>query len=105
MARGKEGRAGRYDRSSDCREVGEQARVGRRARPDTARHTLGRFVASSDVEGSALVEDTQVGTRHIYRIDPRDVGAMRDWLDAAWTRALNDLGDFADVMNEEEKPE
>ena len=29
-----------------------------------------------------LVTETPQGTRRIYRLDPRGIGAMRDWLDA-----------------------
>jgi DNA-binding transcriptional ArsR family regulator len=49
-----------------------------------------------------LVADTQVGTRRIYRIDPRGIGAVRDWLDILWTRALTDFAGFADALGEED---
>jgi hypothetical protein len=35
------------------------------------------------------------GTRHIYRIDPRGIGAMRDWLDGHWGTALGAFKTFA----------
>lgn len=52
-----------------------------------------------------LVDDTQVGTRRIYRIDPRGIGAVRGWLDAMWTRSLADFARFADAVEEEEQSE
>ena len=33
---------------------------------------------------AGLVQVTAVGTRHIYRLDPRGIGQMRDWLDSLW---------------------
>ena len=41
-----------------------------------------------------LVTETVVGTRHIYRLDPRGIAAMRDWLDAHWAGALDDIERF-----------
>ena len=52
-----------------------------------------------------LVDDTQEGTRRIYRVDPRGIGAMRGWLDTMWTRALDDFATFANSLEETEKPE
>jgi DNA-binding transcriptional ArsR family regulator len=46
---------------------------------------------------AGLVSDTPDGTRRIYRLDPRGVGAMRDWLDAHWAAALDDFKAFADA--------
>lgn len=40
------------------------------------------------LKDAALVTDRQEGTRHIYRIDPRGVEAMRSYLDRFWDRAL-----------------
>ena len=44
---------------------------------------------------------TPDGARRIYRLDPRGVGAMRDWLDAHWSDALNAFKDFADLQEDE----
>ena len=49
--------------------------------------------------------DTQVGTRRIYRVDPRGIGAMRHWLDTMWMQALKDFAEFADFLGDEDKPE
>ena len=45
---------------------------------------------------AGLVTETAQGTRRIYRIDPRGIGAMRDWLDAHWVSALDAFKAFAD---------
>ena len=45
---------------------------------------------------AGLVTETVEGTRHIYRLDPRGIAAMRDWLDAHWSEALGAFKDFAD---------
>ena len=52
-----------------------------------------------------LVRDTSEGTRRIYRIDPRGVGAMRDWLDAHWKNAMDAFQAFADAEFEEGEEE
>ncbi|MCA1655326.1 MAG: metalloregulator ArsR/SmtB family transcription factor, partial [Pseudonocardiaceae bacterium] len=36
----------------------------------------------------ALVTDSAEGTRRLYRIDPRGVHALRDYLDQLWGNAL-----------------
>ena len=50
------------------------------------------------LKDAGLVSETAQGTRRIYRIDPRGVGAMRDWLDAHWAGALEA---FAAFVNDE----
>jgi len=45
---------------------------------------------------AGLVTDQADGTRRIYRIDPRGIAAMRDWLDAHWSSALDSFAAFAD---------
>src|SRR5271165_7016686 len=45
---------------------------------------------------AGLVSETPEGTRRIYRVDPRGIAAMRDWLDAHWSLALDAFKDFAD---------
>ena len=45
---------------------------------------------------AGLVTDTPDGTRRIYRIDPRGLGALRDWLDRFWGGQLAAFKDFAD---------
>jgi DNA-binding transcriptional ArsR family regulator len=45
---------------------------------------------------AGLVTEIAQGTRRIYRIDPRGIGAMREWLDAHWGNALDAFKAFAD---------
>jgi DNA-binding transcriptional ArsR family regulator len=45
---------------------------------------------------AGLVSETPEGTRRIYRLDPRGIAAMREWLDAHWASALDAFKDFAD---------
>ena len=37
---------------------------------------------------AGLVKDVAEGTRRVYRIDPRGISAMKDYLDRFWDRAL-----------------
>jgi DNA-binding transcriptional ArsR family regulator len=45
---------------------------------------------------AGLVTDTPDGTRRVYRLDPRGLGALRDWLDGFWGDQLTAFKDFAD---------
>lgn len=51
---------------------------------------------------AGLVTDTPDGTRRVYRLDPRGLGALRDWLDLFWGDQLNAFKDFTD---QQESPE
>jgi DNA-binding transcriptional ArsR family regulator len=37
---------------------------------------------------AGLVEEQRVGTRHVYRLDPTGLGAVRAYFDAFWERSL-----------------
>jgi len=52
---------------------------------------------------AGLVTERADGTRRIYRIDPRGLAAVRDWLDGFWTAALADFEDFANSLPEEDQ--
>ena len=52
---------------------------------------------------AGLVTETAAGTRRIYRIDPRGLGAMRDWLDQFWQNSLDNFAAYADAQAKEEK--
>jgi DNA-binding transcriptional ArsR family regulator len=52
---------------------------------------------------AGLVTETAEGTRRIYRVDPRGIAAMRDWLDAHWSTALDAFKAFADAEIDEEE--
>jgi DNA-binding transcriptional ArsR family regulator len=43
-----------------------------------------------------LVCESPDGARRIYSIDPRGIGAVRDWLDQHWSTALDAFNNFAD---------
>lgn len=40
------------------------------------------------LRAAGLVSDRAEGTRRVYRIDPKGLGALRAWLDQFWDRAL-----------------
>ncbi len=52
---------------------------------------------------AGLVREVSEGTRRIYHIDPRGIGAMRDWLDRHWSGALSAFQAFADAEVDKEK--
>jgi DNA-binding transcriptional ArsR family regulator len=55
------------------------------------------------LKAAGLVTESTEGTRHIYRIDPRGIGAMRDWLDQYLGDALEAFKAYAEAQ--EDKPE
>jgi DNA-binding transcriptional ArsR family regulator len=50
---------------------------------------------------AGLVTDMSHGTRRIYRIDPRGLGALREWLDRFWGGQLAAFKDFAETQEED----
>lgn len=78
--------------------VGELARGLPVSRPAVSQHLR-------VLKEAGLVSETPDGTRRVYRIDPRGIAAMREWLDAQWATALASFKDFADRETEQEKPE
>ena len=63
------------------RPVGEIARDLPVSRPAVSQHL-------KVLKDAGLVGDRSVGTRRIYYIDPKGLGAMRAWLDQFWESAL-----------------
>lgn len=61
--------------------VGELARDLPISRPAVSQHL-------KVLKDAGLVREHAEGTRRIYRIDPRGIGAMRAWLDEHWAAAL-----------------
>ena len=49
---------------------------------------------------AGLVTDREEGTRRIYRVDPRGLAAMRDYLDRFWDRSLAAFKEAAELENE-----
>lgn len=52
---------------------------------------------------AGLVTERADGTRRIYRIDPRGLAIVREWLDGFWAAALTDFEDFANAQHEEDQ--
>ena len=78
------------------RAVGELARGLPVSRPAVSQHL-------KVLKAAGLVREVAAGTRRIYHLDPRGVGAMRDWLDKHWREALTAFQEFADAQVEKEK--
>ena len=79
--------------------VGELARDLPVSRPAVSQHLR-------VLKEAGLVTETPEGTRRIYRLDPRGIAAMRDWLDAHWDATLDAFKNFADQLDDdEESPE
>ena len=53
------------------------------------------------LKAAGLVSESTEGTRHIYRIDPRGVGAMRDWLDQYLGDALEAFKAYAEAQEQD----
>jgi DNA-binding transcriptional ArsR family regulator len=64
------------------RAVGEIARGLPVTRPAVSQHL-------KVLKEAGLVTDRGEGTRRIYHIDPKGLGAMRAWLDQFWEAALD----------------
>jgi DNA-binding transcriptional ArsR family regulator len=75
--------------------VGELARGLPVSRPAVSQHLR-------VLKEAGLVTETPDGTRRIYRLDPRGIAAMREWLDAHWATALDAFKDFADKDMDQE---
>lgn len=74
------------------RVVGELAKELPVSRPAVSQHL-------KVLKAVALVTDSADGTRRLYRVDPRGVHALRDYLDDLWDNALTA---FAAAVEEEE---
>ena len=53
------------------------------------------------LKDAGLVSEIAQGTRRIYSIDPRGIGAMRAWLDRFWGSQLDSFKAFADTQQED----
>jgi len=66
---------------SGPRAVGAIARGMPVSRPAVSQHL-------KVLKEAGLVADRAEGTRRVYYIDPKGLGALRGWLDRFWDRAL-----------------
>jgi DNA-binding transcriptional ArsR family regulator len=57
------------------------------------------------LKDSGLVTERAAGTRRIYRLNPTAVAALRDQLDAFWSRALAGYGDAVEEPRTEKGSE
>lgn len=78
------------------RPVGEIARGLPVTRPAVSQHL-------KVLKEAGLVDDRSEGTRRIYQIDPKGLGAMRAWLDQFWDSALNAFAAEVERASKEEK--
>jgi len=78
------------------RAVGELARGLPVSRPAVSQHL-------KVLKEACLVREVAEGTRRIYHIDPRGIGAMREWLDRHWRGALAAFQAFADAEHDKEQ--
>ena len=76
--------------------VGEIARGVPVTRPAVSQHL-------KVLKEAGLVDDRSEGTRRIYHIDPKGLGAMRAWLDQFWTEALDAFAAEAERSAKKEK--
>ena len=63
------------------RSVGDLAASLPVSRPAVSQHL-------KVLKEAKLVRDEARGTRRVYRIDPAGLGAIRQWLDQHWEKAL-----------------
>lgn len=57
------------------------------------------------LKDAGLVTDRSVGTRRIYYVDPKGLGAMRAWLDQFWEAALDGFKAAAETEADKSKKE
>jgi DNA-binding transcriptional ArsR family regulator len=81
---------------SGPKPVGEIARGLPVTRPAVSQHL-------KVLKEAGLVDDRAAGTRRIYQIDPKGLGAMRAWLDQFWTAALDAFAAEAERSAKKEK--
>jgi len=81
------------DRPQAVGELAEQLPV---SRPAVSQHL-------KVLKEAGLVSERTAGTRRIYRLNPAAVAALRDQLDAYWSRALTGYSDVVDAPELEEK--
>ena len=76
------------------RSVGELAQGLPVSRPAVSQHL-------KVLKEAGLVTDEAEGTRRVYHIDPKGLGALRAWLDQFWGLALEAFKSEAERQGEE----
>jgi len=71
--------------------VGEIAELLPVSRPAVSQHL-------KVLKAAGLVTESAEGARHIYRLDPRGIGAVREWLDQYLGEALDAFKAFAEAQ-------
>jgi DNA-binding transcriptional ArsR family regulator len=79
------------------RAVGELAEELPVSRPAVSQHL-------KVLKGAGLVTERAAGTRRIYRLNPIALAALRDQLDAFWSRALAGYQDLVEQPEQEQEP-
>ena len=79
--------------SEGPKSVGELAALLPVSRPAVSQHL-------KVLKDASLVRDEARGTRRVYQIDPAGLGAIRQWLDRHWERAL---AAYVEEVEREEK--
>lgn len=72
------------------RSVGDLARDFPVSRPAVSQHL-------KVLQAAGLVRFERAGTRNVYEVDLEGMRALRDYLDAMWSLALNDLKNLAEA--------
>ncbi len=52
------------------------------------------------LKDAGLATEEVRGTRRLYRIDPKGIGAVRGWLDEQWSAALDAFKEYAEQSEE-----
>ena len=55
------------------------------------------------LKDAGLVTDRAEGTRRVYQIDPKGLGALRAWLDRFWDTQLDAFKNVVESESEDEK--
>ena len=76
------------------RSVRELAEVMPVSRPAVSQHL-------KVLKGAQLVTDRQEGTRRIYSLDPRGIGALHEYVNQFWNQALGAFKAAAEQSDEE----
>jgi DNA-binding transcriptional ArsR family regulator len=91
------------------RHVMETLRSGPHAVGDIARGmTVSRPAVSQHLKvlkEAGLVADRPEGTRRVYYLDPKGLGALRAWLDQFWDQALGAFQNEAENSSKVEEPD